>query len=70
MINNYMHFRFGQHNHEGVAFLDYIDHILKTIVSISVLFVLTRFIGKKQLAQMNYFDYVSGITFGAVAAVF
>lgn len=46
----------------------YIDSILKTLVSISVLSVLARLIGKKQLAQMNHFNYVSGITFGAVAA--
>jgi uncharacterized membrane protein YcaP (DUF421 family) len=46
----------------------YVDSILKTLVSISVLFVLTRLIGKKQLAQMNHFNYISGITSGAVAA--
>jgi len=37
-------------------------------VSFLFLFVLTRFIGKRQVSQMSMFDYVVGITVGSIAA--
>ncbi|MGN0478728.1 MAG: DUF421 domain-containing protein [Hominenteromicrobium sp.] len=42
--------------------------ILATLVSIVLLFVLTKLMGNKQIAQMNLFDYVVGITIGSIAA--
>lgn len=36
--------------------------------SIAVLFLLTKLMGSKQVAQMTMFDYITGITFGSVAA--
>ena len=41
---------------------------LKSFFSIIVLFVLTRIMGKKQISQLNMFDYVVGITIGSVAS--
>lgn len=41
---------------------------VKSIVSVLVLFVLARIMGKKQIAQLTYFDYVVGISIGSVAA--
>ncbi|MDD3151085.1 MAG: DUF421 domain-containing protein [Candidatus Gastranaerophilales bacterium] len=49
--------------------LDIINVILKSIVSISVLYILTRIMGKKQISQLTYFDYVSRITIGSIAAM-
>ena len=48
------------------------DKILKTAISsliaIAALFILTRIMGKKQMAQLNFFDYVIGISIGSIAS--
>ena len=41
---------------------------LATLVSIVVLFLLTKLMGSKQVSQMTMFDYVVGITIGSIAA--
>lgn len=41
---------------------------LKSIISVSILFVLTRIMGKKQISQLTLFDYVVGISIGSIAA--
>lgn len=41
---------------------------LTTVLSIAVLFLLTKLMGAKQVSQMTMFDYVTGITIGSVAA--
>lgn len=38
------------------------------LISIIVLFVLTKFVGNKQISQLNMFDYINGITIGSIAA--
>ncbi len=47
--------------------LDYIFFI-KSLMSFFFLLVLTRLMGKKQLAQLTYFDYIVGITIGNFTA--
>jgi uncharacterized membrane protein YcaP (DUF421 family) len=42
--------------------------VLTTLLSILVLFLLTKLMGAKQVSQMTMFDYVVGITIGSVAA--
>ena len=42
--------------------------IFATLAAIVLLFVLTKLMGNKQIAQMNLFDYVVGITIGSIAA--
>jgi len=37
-------------------------------VSIVALFILTRLMGKKQIAQLTLFDYIIGISIGSIAA--
>lgn len=39
-----------------------------SIVSVSALFVLGRLMGKKQIAQLTFFDYIIGISVGSIAA--
>lgn len=34
---------------------------LRTLIGFCVLLVLTRFLGKKQLGQLTYFTYITGI---------
>jgi len=37
-------------------------------IAIIALFILTRIMGKKQMAQLNFFDYVVGISIGSIAS--
>ena len=41
---------------------------LRTVFILVVLFVLTKLMGKKQVSQLNNFDYIIGITIGSIAA--
>lgn len=41
---------------------------LVSILSILVLFVVSKLMGNKQISQMNLFDYIVGITMGSIAA--
>jgi len=42
--------------------------IIKSLVSIVVLFFLTKMMGKKQMSQLSMYDYIVGITIGSVVA--
>lgn len=42
--------------------------VLQSLVSILILFGLTRIMGKKQVSQLTTFDYVIGISIGSIAA--
>lgn len=41
---------------------------LRALTSVSLLLILTRIMGKKQVAQLTFFDYVIGISIGSIAA--
>ena len=41
---------------------------LTALLSIVVMFLLTKLMGAKQVSQMTMFDYVTGITVGSIAA--
>ena len=41
---------------------------IASAIAIVALFVLTRIMGKKQMAQLNFFDYVVGISIGSIAS--
>lgn len=43
---------------------------LQSLTSVAMLFILTRIMGKKQLSQFTFFDYVAGISIGSIAASF
>ena len=45
-----------------------INVILTSVLSIAALFVITKLMGHKQVAQLDFFDYVSGITIGSIGA--
>lgn len=40
----------------------------QAVISFVVLLVLTRLIGKQQVSQLTYYEYINGITFGSIAA--
>lgn len=47
-----------------------LDIGIRSIVSIIVLFIITELMGKKQISQLNLFDYIVGISIGSIAASF
>ncbi|WP_238883518.1 DUF421 domain-containing protein [Clostridium sp. YIM B02551] len=46
------------------------DIIIRSIVSIVMLFIFTRLMGKKQISQLSFFDYIAGISIGSIAGEF
>ena len=48
--------------------MEIIKVILTALLSVSSLFIITKIMGHKQVAQLDFFDYVSGITIGSIGA--
>ncbi len=48
--------------------MDAIKVIFTALLSVAVLFLITKLMGHKQVAQLDFFDYVSGITIGSIGA--
>lgn len=46
----------------------WLEIVLRTLLAISVLFILTKLLGKRQIAQLSFFEYITGITIGSIAA--
>lgn len=42
--------------------------ILTSLLSVAVLFLLAKIMGHKQIAQLDLFDYIAGITIGSIGA--
>ncbi|HET7629629.1 MAG TPA: DUF421 domain-containing protein [Bacillales bacterium] len=42
--------------------------LIRSVLSFVVLLALTRIMGKQQLSQLTFFDYIVGITIGSIAA--
>lgn len=45
----------------------WIDIILRAFVFLALLFFMTKILGKKQISELSFFEYVSGITIGSIA---
>lgn len=45
-----------------------INIILRTVLTLVILFFLFKLMGKKQVSQMSMFDYITGITIGSIVA--
>lgn len=48
--------------------MDIIKVILTALLSVATLFIITKIMGHKQVSQLDFFDYVSGITIGSIGA--
>jgi uncharacterized membrane protein YcaP (DUF421 family) len=48
--------------------LDNIDIIFRNLIAVGILFLVTLVIGKKLISQLNFFDFIVGITIGSIAA--
>ena len=48
--------------------MDFVKVVLTSIVSAVSLFTIAKIMGHKQMAQLDLFDYITGITIGSIAA--
>ena len=48
--------------------MDFLYVVLTSLLSVATLFAITKVMGHKQLSQLSFFDYISGITIGSVGA--
>ena len=48
--------------------MEFLQIILTTVLSAAVLFGIAKLSGHKQVAQLDFFDYISGITIGSIGA--
>ena len=48
--------------------MDFLKVILTSLLSAVALFVIAKIIGHKQMSQLDFFDYITGITIGSIAA--
>ncbi len=48
--------------------MDILTVILTTLLSAAALFVIAKIVGHRQIAQLDFFDYITGITIGSIAA--
>lgn len=48
--------------------MEIIQVILSAILSFTALFVIAKVMGHKQIAELDFFDYITGITIGSIAA--
>ncbi|WP_419880746.1 DUF421 domain-containing protein [Peribacillus sp. B-H-3] len=47
---------------------DWINIIFRSFLFLVVLFFITKWLGKKQISQLSFFEYVTGITIGSIGA--
>ena len=48
--------------------MDIIKVILSTLLSAIVIFITAKIMGHKKVGQLDFFDYITGITIGSIAA--
>lgn len=48
--------------------MDIVKVILTSLLSVASIFIITKIMGHKQVSQLDFFDYISGITIGSIAA--
>ena len=48
--------------------MEIIKVIFTALLSVAALFIITKIMGHKQVAQLDFFDYVCGITIGSIGA--
>ena len=48
--------------------MEFIKVILASLLSAFSLFLIAKILGHKQMAQLDFFDYITGITIGSIAA--
>jgi uncharacterized membrane protein YcaP (DUF421 family) len=46
---------------------DWIDTVVRSFIFLAALFFMTKILGKKQISELSFFEYISGITIGSIA---
>ncbi|WP_178021894.1 DUF421 domain-containing protein [uncultured Paenibacillus sp.] len=46
----------------------WLEVAIRTLVAAAVLLLLTRLLGKRQISQLSFFEYITGITIGSIVA--
>ncbi len=65
LLNNLVKILVGDNMNTTEKFF---EALLSTTASFFVLLILTRILGKKQMSQLTFFNYITGITIGSIAA--
>jgi uncharacterized membrane protein YcaP (DUF421 family) len=47
---------------------EWVEVFIRSTVFLMVLFLITKWLGKKQISQLSFFEYVIGITIGSIGA--
>ncbi|MDQ0411963.1 DUF421 domain-containing protein [Mesobacillus stamsii] len=47
---------------------EWLDVVIRSLLFVVVLFLITKWLGKKQLSELSFFEYVVGITIGSIGA--
>ena len=53
--------------HGGIG-MEFGKIVLATLISYAALFLSAKVVGRKQIAQLDFLDYISGITIGSISA--
>ena len=48
--------------------MEFLSLCVTSLCSFGALFLIAKFLGHKQVAQLDFFDYITGITIGSIAA--
>jgi len=48
--------------------MEFLQVGLTAVLSLAVLFVMTKIMGRRQISQLDHFDYINGIPIGSIAA--
>lgn len=48
--------------------MEFVKIILTSLLSVVTLFIIAKIMGHRQIAQLDFYDYITGITFGSIAA--
>ena len=48
--------------------MEYVSVLIRTVLAFVTLFVVARLLGKQQLSQLTFYEYITGITMGDIAA--
>ena len=48
--------------------MEYVTVLIRTVLAFVTLFVVARLLGKQQLSQLTFYEYITGITMGDIAA--
>ena len=48
--------------------MEFLKVVLTSLLSVVALFIIAKILGHKQVSQLDFFDYITGITIGSIAA--